>query len=139
MQKRIKVEEFAAGCQVFSKPLGRHTVHVAHQIQGVGEGKVPPQLGPLSKNNPDPFGNGAARLPWDEAKGRRRPGVRNEDASQHLDGGALARTVRSENRDHLACLDREADASDRLDLGCRAGKQRSKGTEAARSPCRDAK
>jgi hypothetical protein len=49
------------------------------------------------------------------------PAVGPDQAEQDLDGGGLARTVRPQDRDHLAGPDGQVDAGDRLDLAVSLG------------------
>src|SRR5207245_10110603 len=68
--------------------------------------------------------------PRDKTKHAGLAGRRVEQAREHLERRGLARAVRAEESDHLACLDAEGDARDRVPCAALPATERSEGRRA---------
>ena len=99
-----------------SKSRCGDVVDAAQQLEGFDHGDVPPELRALAEHDADGFHVLAALAPGNEAVDANlaaRTG--HQDAGEHLDGGGLAGAVGADVADHLAAVDREADAVHRGD------------------------
>jgi len=83
----------------------------------------------LAEHDADLHGVAFAFAPWHRAADLDSAAGRHQDAGHHLDGGALACSVRPDVADQFAGLNREAhlvDGADRVEL---PGEQRANGAE----------
>ena len=87
------------------------------ELEAIGGGQVPPELVLLAHDQRELAAEGVGAAPRGRSRARSAVAAgRVDQAREHLEGRRLPRPVGPEERDHLARLDREADAVDGVDF-----------------------
>src|SRR5680860_731043 len=84
-EKGIEVEHLSRGGKIGGEAIWRNPVHVPKQVQRVAQGKIPPELGALPKDNADAPRELLSLLPWCHAEHTRISLGRHENTAQHFD------------------------------------------------------
>ena len=93
------------------------------ELEAVGRRQIPPELVLLAHDQRELAAERVGPLPGHEIENAGLSAGRVDQAREHLQGRGLPRAVGTEERDHLAGLDREADPIDGPDLAILAAVQ----------------
>ena len=121
VEEGAEVEQLGEAVQVPLVALPGDLVDVAQQAQALDERQVPPELGALAEDDPDPARQARALLPGDQAVDQDAARARHEDAGEHLDRRALARAVRAEKSHDFTPPDRKSQTVNRPIAGVTLG------------------
>ena len=104
--------EFVPGPEIFTVP---DPVDIPKQIEGLDNGQIPPQLGPLAEHHADIGRVGDAVAPRDAAVDLAPSRVGHQDAGEDFHGRGLARPVRTDIAHQFSRFQFEGDAVQGLD------------------------
>ncbi len=123
MKKILHPEQFCKRIHVSFERFRRHLIDIPEQPERFANRDVPPQLGPLAKNRPDPLSVLHPLLVGDKPVHPNFTTGRYQHAAKHFDRRRLARAVGPDIGDGLPFLDGQIDPLHRVFVAIALGKQ----------------
>src|SRR5439155_25589999 len=110
----LELEQLGELADRAAERVVRNSVDLLEDAEAVRRGDVPHQLRAVAHEQRHLLQVGVFTTPRNETQYMGLPGCRVEQAGEHLERRGLARAVWAEEPDHLARLDAEGDAGDRV-------------------------